>query len=115
MESLQEEEPEEYEEKFKAYISQGVEPDGLEDMYLAVHKKIRESPEHVPTEKKKPADLTLEKREGGIRYTDADGKACFINRAKRSNKQRKNRVAQKKASVLKKLANDDDDEEEDEE
>merc|ERR1712054_626649 len=117
MESLQEEEPEEYEEKFKAYISQGVEPDGLEDMYLEVHKKIRESPEHVPTEKKKPADLTLEKREGGIRYTNSEGKACFINRSRRSNRQRKNRVAQKKAAVLAALAGDegDDGEEEDEE
>merc|ERR1712167_528958 len=115
MESMEEEEPEEYAEKFKKYLEHGVDADGIEDMYLAVHKAIRANPEHVPTEKKKPADLTLEKREGGIRYTDADGKACFINRAKRSNKQRKNRVAQKKASVLKKLANDDDDEEEDEE
>jgi len=115
MEALNEEEPEEYEKKFAKYVEHGVDADGMEDMYLAVHKAIRANPEHVPTEKKKPADLTLEKREGGIRYTDADGKACFINRAKRSNKQRKNRVAQKKASVLKKLANDDDDEEEDEE
>merc|ERR1712225_487 len=115
MESLEEEQPEEYEKKFAKYVEHGVDADGMEDMYLAVHKAIRANPEHVPTEKKKPADLTLEKREGGIRYTDADGKACFINRAKRSNKQRKNRVAQKKASVLKKLANDDDDEEEDEE
>merc|ERR1712125_57048 len=115
MEALNEEEPDEYEKKFSKYVEHGVDADGIEDMYLAVHKAIRANPEHVPTEKKKPADLTLEKREGGIRYTDADGKACFINRAKRSNKQRKNRVAQKKASVLKKLANDDDDEEEDEE
>merc|ERR1712182_80286 len=115
MEALNEEEPEEFEKKFSKYVEHGVDADGIEDMYLAVHKAIRANPEHVPTEKKKPADLTLEKREGGIRYTDADGKACFINRAKRSNKQRKNRVAQKKASVLKKLANDDDDEEEDEE
>merc|ERR1711934_199609 len=105
MEALNEEEPEEYEKKFAKYVEHGVDADGMEDMYLAVHKAIRANPEHVPTEKKKPADLTLEKREGGIRYTDADGKACFINRAKRSNKQRKNRVAQKKASVLKKLAN----------
>merc|ERR1712188_329121 len=103
------------EKKFSKYVEHGVDADGIEDMYLAVHKAIRANPEHVPTEEKKPADLTLEKREGGIRYPDADGKACFINRAKRSNKQRKNRVAQKKASVLKKLANDDDDEEEDEE
>ena len=71
--------------------------------------------QHVPTEKKKPADLTLEKREGGIRYTNSEGKSCFINRAKRSNKQRKNRVAQKKASVLAALAGDEGEEEEDEE
>jgi len=115
MESLQEEEPEEYEEKFKAYISQGVEPDGLEDMYLAVHKKIRESPEHVPTQKKKPADLTLEKREGGIRYTNSEGKACFINRARRSLAQRKDRVKQKKKHVLASLAEDDEDDDAEEE
>merc|ERR1711988_430567 len=115
MEALEEEEPEEYEKKFSKYVENDVEADGLEDLYLAVHKAIRENPEHVPTEKKKPEDLTLEKREGGIRYTNSDGKSCFINRAKRSNKQRKNRVAQKKASVLAALAGDEGEEEEDEE
>merc|ERR1712072_220856 len=114
MEALNEEEPEEYAAKFSKYIEAGVTADGMEDMYLAVHKAIRANPEHVPTKKNKPADLTLEKREGGIRYTDAEGNSCFINRAKRSNRQRKNRVAQKKASVLKKLANDDDEEEDEE-
>jgi len=116
MESLQEEEPEEYEAKFAKWIAAGVEPDGLEDLYLSVHKAIRASPEHVPTEKKKPTGdaLTIEKREGGIRYTDADGKEKFIQRTKRSLAQRKDRVAQKKAAVLASLA-DDDDEEEDEE
>jgi large subunit ribosomal protein L5e len=115
MESLQEEEPEEYEVKFKKYIEAGVGPDELEDLYLSVHKAIRENPVHVPTEKKKPADLTLEKREGGIRYTDENGKSCFINRKRRSLAQRKDRVAQKKAFVINSLAEDDDDEEEDEE
>merc|ERR1711977_177386 len=115
MEALNEEEPEEYAAKFSKYIEAGVTADGMEDMYLAVRKAIRANPEHVPTKKNKPADLTLEKREGGIRYTDAEGNSCFINRAKRSNRQRKNRVAQKKASVLKKLANDDDEEEDEEE
>jgi len=117
MEALQEEEPEEYEKKFSQYVANGVTADGIEDMYLAVHKAIRENPEHQATEKKKPADLTLEKREGGIRFTNSEGKACFINRAKRSNRQRKNRVAQKKAAVLAALAGDegDDGEEEDEE
>merc|ERR1711918_216669 len=85
MESMREEEPEEYEEKFKKYISAGIEPDGLEDLYLEVHKKIREDPVHKPTEKKKPTGdaLTAEKRHGGIRYSK-DGEEGFINRKRRS-------------------------------
>merc|ERR1712054_321960 len=116
MESMREEEPEEYEEKFKKYIDAGIEPDGLEDLYLEVHKKIRESPEHVPTEKKKPtgAALGAEKRDGGIRYTTEDGEEKFINRKRRSLAQRKDRVKQKKDFVLDSLAGDDDDEEEEE-
>merc|ERR1711977_243993 len=110
MEALKEEEPEEFEKKFSQFIKNGVEADGLEEMYLNVHKAIRANPEHVKTDKKKPDkdNLMNEKRDGGIRYTDKDGKSHFINRAKRSNKQFKNRVAQKKASVLAKLAGDDD-------
>merc|ERR1712006_8433 len=112
MNSLEEEEPEEFEEKFKKYIKAGFTADDMEEKYLAVHKAIRESPEHVPTEKKKPADLTKEKREGGIRYTDSEGNEKFINRLRRSLAQRKNRVAQKKAFVLNSLADGEDDEEE---
>jgi len=99
MESLEEEQPDEYAKKFARFIKAGVTADGMEDMYLGVHKAIRASPEHKPTKKKKPADLTLEKKEGGIRFTDKDGKTHFINRRKRSIQQRKNRVAQKKAFV----------------
>lgn len=112
---VQEEEPEEYAEKFKKYIEAGIEPEGMEDLYLGVHKAIRENPEHKPTDKKKPADLMAEKRDGGIRYTDGDGNAKFINRRRRTDQQRKNRVQQKKDFVLTTLAGDDDDEEEDEE
>merc|ERR1712196_522398 len=116
MESLKEEEPEEYAEKFKKYIAEGIDADGLEDMYLGVHKAIRANPEHVPTEKKKPTGdaLLAEKRDGGIRYTDSEGKSRFINRARRSLAQRKNRVEQKKAHVLNLLADDDDDDDEEE-
>merc|ERR1712199_7075 len=116
MNSLEEEEPEEFAEKFKKYIDAGWTADEMEDKYLAVHKAIRENPEHVPTEKKKPTGdaLMKEKREGGIRYTDAEGNEKFIKRCKNSLAQRKDRVAQKKAAVLASLA-DDDDEEEDEE
>merc|ERR1711968_72165 len=117
MNSLEEEESEEFAEKFKKYIDAGWTADEMEDKYLAVHKAIRENPEHVPTEKKKPTGdaLMKEKREGGIRYTDAEGNEKFINRSRRTLAQRKNRVAQKKAFVLSTLAGDDDDEEEDEE
>merc|ERR1712205_205519 len=55
MQGMQEEEPEEYEEKFASYIKAGIDADNLEDTYLEVHKKIRESPEHVPTKKNKPS------------------------------------------------------------
>merc|ERR1711966_546472 len=82
MNSLQEEEEEEYQKKFSKFIEAGWTADEMEDKYLAVHKAIREDPSHKPTEKKKPTGdaLTLEKREGGIRYTDADGNKKFINR-----------------------------------
>merc|ERR1712146_787819 len=117
MNALEEEEPEEFQEKFKKYIDAGFTADDMEEKYLAVHKAIREDPAHKPTEKKKPTGdaLMKEKREGGIRYTDSEGKEKFINRSRRTLAQRKNRVAQKKAFVLSTLAGDDDDEEEDEE
>merc|ERR1711939_120621 len=100
MNSLEEEEPEEFEEKFKKYIEAGWTADDMEEKYLAVHKAIREDPVHKPTEKKKPT---------------ADGKECFINRQGRTLAQRKNRVAQKKAFVLNSLADGEDDEEEEDE
>merc|ERR1712159_894717 len=109
MESLQEEEPEECEEKFKKYIEAGLDADSLEDKYLEVHKAIRANPEAKPTKKKKPLAevIAREKLEGGIRFTDKNGKQHFINRRKRSLQQRKNRVAQIKAHTLQSLQNDD--------
>merc|ERR1711871_551745 len=103
MTSLQEEEPEEYEEKFKKYIEAGIDADNMEDTYLAVHKKIPSADE-----------IAKQKNEGGTRFTDAEGKEHFINQRRRTLAQRKNRVAQKKAFVLSTLA-DDSAEEEDEE
>merc|ERR1712080_66767 len=112
MNSLQEEEEEEYAKKFSKYMEAGISGDDLEALYLEVHKKIRENPDHVPTEKKVPADVGSLKKDGGIYYTNDEGKRCFINRSRHSIEQRKNRVAQKKAFVKNSLA---DDEEEDEE
>jgi len=117
MESMEEEEPEEYAEKFKKYLEAGVTAENMEETYLAVHKAIRANPEHVPTTKNKPTGdaLMAEKRDGGIRYTNAEGKECFINRRRRSRAQRRNRVEQKKQFVLNSLAEGDDEEEEDDE
>jgi len=111
MESLEEEQPDEYKLKFSRFIKAGVGGGDLEKLYLDTHKAIRANPEAKPTKKKKPADLTAEKREGGIRFTK-DGVEHFINRRKRSLAQRKNRVAQKKAHVLNSLAGDEEDDEE---
>merc|ERR1712010_294151 len=57
MESLEEEEPELFAEKFKKYIDAGITSENMEETYLNVHKAIRANPEHVPTKKNKPADL----------------------------------------------------------
>merc|ERR1712100_443707 len=114
MNALEEEEEEEYKKKFSKFIAAGIKGDDLEALYLEVHKKIRANPDHVATEKKKPADVEAMKNDGGVYYTNSEGKKCFINRSRRSLKQRRNRVAQKKAHVRNSLA-DADDEEEDEE
>merc|ERR1712046_264878 len=111
MESLEEEQPDEYKLKFSRFIKEGVSADDLEQLYLDTHKAIRANPEASLTKKKKPADLTKEKREGGIRFTK-DGVEHFINRRKRSLAQRMNRVAQKKAHVRNSLAAEEEEEDE---
>merc|ERR1712216_645728 len=112
MNSLQEEEEEEYAKKFSKYIEAGISGDDLEALYLEVHKKIRENPDHVATEKKVPADVESLKKDGGVYYTNDQGKRCFINRRRHSISQRKNRVAQKKAFVLNSKTADDEEEDE---
>jgi len=98
MESLQEEEPEEYEAKFSAFVAADVSADDLEDMYLECHKKIRESPELVKSDSKAPA------------------KKDQVNRriAKKTNAERKATVQAKKDEVLAELAENDDDDDDDE-
>merc|ERR1712134_89062 len=49
MNSLEEEEPGEFAEKFKKYIDAGITADNMEDKYLEVHKAIRADPSHKPT------------------------------------------------------------------
>merc|ERR1711998_494639 len=93
MESLQEEEPEEYEAKFSQFVKEDVSA-----VYLEAHKKIRESPELVKSDSKAPA------------------KADQVNRrtAKKTNAERKATVQAKKDEVLAELAENDDDDDDDE-
>jgi len=51
MELLEEEDPERYQSQFAKFIEKEIEGDGLEEMYQGVHEKIREDPEHTPTDK----------------------------------------------------------------
>jgi len=93
MELLEEEDPERYQAQFAQYIENEIEGDGLEDMYKEAHEKIRESPEHAPTEK--------------------EAKYPPLNpQPKRTHAERKAAVAAKKEAMRAALEDDDDDDDE---
>merc|ERR1719169_57359 len=50
MESLKEEDEQEYEKVYSSYISEGVDCDDLEELYEKVHEAIRENPVHEKKE-----------------------------------------------------------------
>merc|ERR1712194_703472 len=52
MEMLQEEDPTKYEAHFAKFLSNGIEPDKMEEMYTECHKKIRQNPDAAPAAKK---------------------------------------------------------------
>jgi large subunit ribosomal protein L5e len=79
MKSLREENPPKFQKLFSDYIKQGIKPEELEAKWAAVHKAIRANPAAVKSTKAKPEQ---QKR---------------FRSAKISLKDRKNRVAQKKA------------------
>lgn len=85
MNTLQEEDPEAYNKMFSQYIANGIDGEGLEDMYAAVHAAIRENPGR------------------GEKNVQAHDKK-WQNRAKTNLKQRKHRIVQKKRARWAKLA-----------
>jgi len=89
MEYLEEEDNQKYQEQFKAYIDEDIEPDSLEELYEEVHEKIREDPS--PAEKK---DFTPDK--------------SYKRKAKLTLEERKERVAAKKAAKKAELEEEDD-------
>jgi len=50
MQYLEEEDNTKYQQQFAGYIEEGIEADGLEELYEGVHEKIREDPS--PSEKR---------------------------------------------------------------
>jgi len=73
MEYLDEEDNAKYQEHFAAYIANGMEADGLEELYESVHEKIREDPsasekkDFTPDKSfKRKAKLTLDERKARV-------------------------------------------------
>lgn len=82
MEALKEEDDETYAKQFSRYIKEGIEPGQLEDLYSKTHDAIRANPVHNKVENAKASEA---KRWRNKKLTLS---------------QRKNRIAQKKASFL---------------
>merc|ERR1712158_130032 len=81
MDSLEEENEEAFKRQFSRYLKNGIDSEGIEDMYVKAHAAIRADPASKPAAKKE-----VDKK----RWT----------RARISYAQRRNRVAQVKASFL---------------
>nr|CAI5817956.1 unnamed protein product [Callosobruchus analis] len=86
MKTLEDEDPEAFKRQFSRYIQAGINADQIETLYKNAHAAIRANPEH----EKKPEKAPL-------------AKPKRWNRRKLTLAERKNRVAQKKASFLAKL------------
>jgi len=84
MRHLKEEDEDVYKRQFSRFAKDGLEADTLEAMYKKAHGAIRANPDHVAQPKKEGVQ---KKR---------------WNRAKKTNKERKNRIKQKKDAIRKK-------------
>lgn len=84
MKMLMDEDEEAYKKQFSQYIKLGINADDIEEIYKKAHATIRANPER----KAKPEKIVVKKR---------------WNRAKMNLKERRNRIKQKKAAVIKKL------------
>lgn len=93
MEMLQEEDATKYEAHFSKFIENGIDADGLEEMYSSAHEKIREDPSR---EEKKDKGITHTRK--GNTVVASDGSEVKRS-VKLSLKQRREKVAQKIAAA----------------
>jgi len=100
MEMMQEEDPTKYEAHFAKFISEGVDADGLEEMYSGAHEKIREDPE---PEKKEKKNITHQRK--GNKVVSSTGTEV-VRSCKLSLKQRREKVAAKIAAAQAKMMAD---------
>ncbi|CAA2957801.1 60S ribosomal L5 [Olea europaea subsp. europaea] len=77
MSTLMEDEPEKYQSHFSEYIKEGLEPEGLEEMYKKVHAAIRADPTAKQSEKQPPKE---HKRYNLKKLTYQERKAKLIER-----------------------------------
>merc|ERR1712178_133221 len=99
-EMLQEEDPTKYEAHFSKFLANGIEPEKVEDMYTACHKKILENPD-APA----PANKGITWTRKGNKVTSSDGKD--VNRStKLTLKQRREKVRQKIEAAQARMAAD---------
>merc|ERR1712029_1309601 len=72
IEYLEEEDNTKYQQQFASYIKEGIEADGLEELYESVHEKIREDPS--PSDKKAYEPDKSFKRKGKITLEERKAK-----------------------------------------
>jgi len=105
MEMLQEEDPTKYEAHFAKYIAEGLEPDGMEEMYSGAHSKIRADPDAKPAASK---DIKHERDGATVKMSD---NTSHTRNFKITLKQRRAKVQHKintaKAKMLKAAEEDD--------
>merc|ERR1711871_593000 len=99
MESLKEEDEQEYEKVYSSYIKEEVEPDDLEELYEKVHEAIREDPAH---EKKEGGDKPV--RNGN--EVSSNGKT-WTRMVRLTFQERKERVAARIAKHAEKMLAED--------
>merc|ERR1711972_587143 len=102
MEMMKEEDPTKYEAHFSKYIKEGIEPDGLEDMYTEAIAKIKEDPDGEETEKKEVTHTR-----SGATINSSDGTE-HIRTIKLTLKERRDKVAAKIQKAQEKMLAGDD-------
>jgi len=76
MEKLMDEDNTKYQQLFAAYIKEGVEPDGMEELYTSVHEAIREDPSPAEKTEFSVEDKTTYKKARKLTYDERKAKVA---------------------------------------